>query len=289
MRRWAVRIGDREIALSARRVAPTPTGPITRGPVVQPHVRQRSVEGAMSYIAAVAEHPETTVWYHTIELPDGTVTPGAFDHRALVAGYGFPDDMTGLTALDVATFDGFWAFEMEKRGARVSAIDLARHNDSDLPPPAKALLDERYGEVPTAPNFPNTKEQLGSEVERIQTSVYDLDPAKHGTYDFVHCADLLLHLERPWAALRAIRGVTGERALIVDSFDPELTMGRHGPTVSYRGGWEDVVWWCPSLDALAQQVIDAGFRTVRVHQTYNVTQVGNPDEGYWRVALIAEV
>jgi tRNA (mo5U34)-methyltransferase len=284
-----VRFGDREFALTARRVAPRPVGRITRGPAVTPQVEPRSAEGAISYITAVAENPGTTTWYHTIELPDGTVTPGAFDHRELVAGYGFPDDMTGTTALDVATFDGFWAFEMEKRGATVSAVDLARHNDSDLPPEARALLDTRYGDVPTAPTFEDTRAKLGSSVQRLQTNVYDLDPAVHGTYDFVHCADLLVHLERPWAALRAIRGVTRGQALIVDAYDPDLPRGPRGPTTQYLGGWHDVVWWCPSLDALAQQVIDAGFRSVRVHQTYSVTQVGNDEPGFWRAALIADV
>src|SRR5262249_48646421 len=32
-------------------------------------------------------------WYHTIELPDGEVTPGRFDHRALLPFYGLPDDL----------------------------------------------------------------------------------------------------------------------------------------------------------------------------------------------------
>src|ERR1700731_2711313 len=40
---------------------------------------------------AAATHP----WYHSIEFPDGTVTPGFYDHRELLAHYGLPDDLLG--------------------------------------------------------------------------------------------------------------------------------------------------------------------------------------------------
>ena len=63
-------------------------------------------------------------WYHSLELAPGVVTPGWFDLRPMAAKLPWPT-LTGLRCLDVGTFDGFWAFEMERRGAReVVAIDL---------------------------------------------------------------------------------------------------------------------------------------------------------------------
>src|SRR4051812_50002084 len=56
-------------------------------------------------------------WYHTIELAPGVVTPGWFDTRSVVQQLPFPASLAGKRCLDVATFDGFWAFEMERRGA----------------------------------------------------------------------------------------------------------------------------------------------------------------------------
>ena len=41
-----------------------------------------------------------------------------FDLRDYVDHYGLPERMDGMRALDVGTWDGFWAFEMERRGAR---------------------------------------------------------------------------------------------------------------------------------------------------------------------------
>ncbi len=57
-------------------------------------------------------------WYHTQELAPGLVTPGMFDLRPYVERYGLPASMEGMRVLDVGTFEGFWAFEMERRGAR---------------------------------------------------------------------------------------------------------------------------------------------------------------------------
>ena len=34
-------------------------------------------------------------WYHTIDLGDGVVTAGLYDHRPLVPAYGLPDDLDG--------------------------------------------------------------------------------------------------------------------------------------------------------------------------------------------------
>ena len=59
--------------------------------------------------------PEDTIG--RLHIRGGVVTPGLFDHRPLVPQYGLPESLSGKRALDVATFDGFWAFELERRGA----------------------------------------------------------------------------------------------------------------------------------------------------------------------------
>ena len=61
-------------------------------------------------------------WYHTLELRPGIETPGWFDLRSLPAELPIPPALDGQRALDVGTFEGFWAFEMEGRGAEVMAI-----------------------------------------------------------------------------------------------------------------------------------------------------------------------
>ena len=40
-------------------------------------------------------------WYHTVDLGDGVLTPGQYDHRDVLASYGIPADLAGKTVLDV--------------------------------------------------------------------------------------------------------------------------------------------------------------------------------------------
>ena len=65
------------------------------------------------------------LWFHTFALnaAHGLYTPGvARDHRYRVPF--FPASFVGQRVLDVGTFDGFYAFLAERRGAaRVVAVD----------------------------------------------------------------------------------------------------------------------------------------------------------------------
>jgi tRNA (mo5U34)-methyltransferase len=254
-------------------------------------VSQRSPRGAVRFLEPPDEDPEWTeieghYWYHTIELPDGTTTPGAFDHREISKRIGFPSDMSGMRALDIATFDGFWAYEMESRGAEVTALDIGTSDDLDLPRRARREADVPRGSF--GRGFEFTHKARKSSVTKVIGSVYDLDPDVIGTFDFVHIADLLVHLRRPLDALEAVRSVTRREALIVDAIDPSISRGRHGPLVQYIGGWEDVVWWVPSLDGLAQMIIDAGFSDLRVNVVYELAKTDDP-RGYWRASITATV
>src|SRR3954469_15020041 len=80
--------------------------------------------------AAVDAQPH---WYHTMELAPGVVTPGWFDLRGILDRMPWPD-VTGRRCLDVGTYDGQLAFELERRGAaEVVAIDLSDHAEWDWP------------------------------------------------------------------------------------------------------------------------------------------------------------
>src|SRR3954466_13460849 len=86
-------------------------------------------------------------WYHTLELAPGVVTPGWFDTRKVVSQLPFPASLAGKRCLDVATFDGFWAFEMESRGAsEVAAIDLIDPLAADWPVNSSAAVKEAIGQ-----------------------------------------------------------------------------------------------------------------------------------------------
>jgi tRNA (mo5U34)-methyltransferase len=123
-------------------------------------------------------------------------------------------------------------------------------------------------------------------VKRVSRSLYDLDPSVDGTFDLVHCGDVLLHLREPLRALERLRSVTGGELLLSDVIDVDAPRGKYGPTIQYLGGWNDVNWWVPSLDVVAQMVIDAGFATPRINAVFNLAKTYET-WGYWRVSLSA--
>jgi tRNA (mo5U34)-methyltransferase len=153
--------------------------------------------------------PEDLWWYHTIDLGNGVVTKGWFDCRPIVDTIGFPSSLAGKRCLDIGTFDGFWAYEMERRGAsEVVAIDVLDHMQWDWPPSMDPSIAQQMGRAKNAGvGFEVARAALQSKVERLELSVYDLDPEVHGQFDFVYMGSLILHLRDPIRALDAVRRV----------------------------------------------------------------------------------
>jgi tRNA (mo5U34)-methyltransferase len=205
----------------------------------------------------------------------------------LLPRYGLPQDLRGKRALDVGSADGFWAFELERRGADVTSLDVETFEDVDLPPALHDVIVER----PIEPSFRRglaiAKHRLGSRVKLIDMPVYELDPDDVGTFEFVHAGDILLHLRDPVLALQRIRAVTAGEALLADHFDPALdALGAGSGLTRYRGGWEDVTWWSPALSTLVQMIADAGFRDVHVMTTYALSEEDDR-RGPWRAVVHA--
>jgi len=116
----------------------------------------------------------------------------------------------GKRCLDVGTYDGFYAFEMERRGAaEVVATDIPENEDWDFPAAVRLrgvqALREAAGEKGLG--FEAAKAALGSNVEKRLINAYHLSPEEMGTFDVVVCGSLLLHLRDPVRALESIRSV----------------------------------------------------------------------------------
>ena len=222
----------------------------------------------MSAPAAELEGLRTQIagrqWYHTLELAPGVVTPGWFDTRAVAAKLPLPDSLAGMRCLDIGTFDGFWAFEMERRGAsEVVATDVLDPDEWDWPagsaPEVVAELGERKrgGE-----GFRVAREALGSDVQLLERSVYDLDPDELGEFDFAYLGSLLLHLRDPVGALERVRRVVRGRLLVVDVHDPLLSlMFRRRPLATLDGRGRPW-WWQSNAACLVRMVEAAGFELV---------------------------
>jgi tRNA (mo5U34)-methyltransferase len=206
-----------------------------------------------------------TEWYHTLELARGVETPGWFDTRRALDRVSFPPSLDGLRCLDVGTFDGFWAFEMERRGAaHVHAIDLIDPHRWDWPADRPdEVLAALAGRKRGGAGFQLAHRQLGSSVTHEERSVYDLSPDDLGKFDFVYFGSLLLHLRDPVRALSAAAAVCDGQVLLVDAVDPVLSLFIRNLPVATLDGQRRPWWWRPNVAGIRRMAEAAGLRLTR--------------------------
>jgi tRNA (mo5U34)-methyltransferase len=214
--------------------------------------------------AALSAEVEEIDWYHTLELAPGVVTSGWLDTRPVVDRIPFPASLEGMRCLDVATFNGFWAFEMERRGAdEVIGIDVLDPRAWDWPLASDEATIERLAERHAGGRgFEIARRALGSTVERLERSVYELHPDDIGRFDLVYLGSLLVHLRDPVRALERVRSVCGGTLIVVDGVDPLLSVLFRRLPVATLDGEGRPWWWYPNVAGLAQTIRAAGFELV---------------------------
>jgi len=225
----------------------------------------------MSDRGALAQAVAALDWYHTIDLGGGIVTPGVFDLRPLVSKFGIPERLDGKTVLDVGPGNGFFAFEMEARGADVTTVELPAWEAHDASPVLKSFYASEEGKAAAL----NIHDALGlaarvkdSRVKRQFVNIYDFDPAVHGRYDIVFCAAVLLHLTDPLRALYRIFSATREMALISTPIHDEAS---GEPRADFRGTSTGHTFWLPNRTCLLQWARAAGFARVEWIETFDIT------------------
>jgi tRNA (mo5U34)-methyltransferase len=220
--------------------------------------------------AEVAANP---LWYHTMDLRPGITTPGWFDLRGITERMPWPD-VRGKRCLDIGTYDGQLAFELERRGAaEVVATDISDHALWDWPFELRVQGPERLAVIAgeKGAGFEIAARALNSSVKKIAVSVYDLDPARIGTFDVVVCGALLLHLRDPVLAVERVRSVCSGTFLSAEQIDPWMTLvHRRTPLTNMSGIGEHMQWHVPNRAAHAQILRAGGFRIERTARPYPV-------------------
>jgi tRNA (mo5U34)-methyltransferase len=126
-------------------------------------------------------------WFHNLHLPDGTQTaPGHFlgdfpTYKWRTLAPHLPERLDGWTALDIGCNAGYYSFELARRKARVTGIDVDPHY----------LRQARWA-----------ARELGleNEVEFRQMQVYDL-AGETEKYDLVLFMGVFYHLRYPLLGL----------------------------------------------------------------------------------------
>jgi tRNA (mo5U34)-methyltransferase len=231
--------------------------------------------------AMIAAYPR---WYHRIEVRPGIVTPGVNDSPATLQMLELPSDCSGMRVLDLGARDGFFSFELERRGADVLAVDYT---------PAG-----RTG-------FPIAAQLLGSRVAFRQANLYHLTPAEIGTFDLVLFLGLLYHLPDPIRAIRLARRLCTWRmyleTLVIDDVLPlpdasetslavlnerlaAIPLMQFLPGATCNG--DPTNYWAPNVRCVEAMLAETEFRVERVvhipqRALFQCAAVSNPQTGYY--------
>jgi tRNA (mo5U34)-methyltransferase len=196
-------------------------------------------------------------WFHTFALnrEAGIYTPGAArDHRYRVPA--LPDDLSRKHVLDVGTFDGFYAFLAEHRGAaRVLAVDNQQY---------KHWVAARWGiRLEGGEGFRAIHRLLNSDVSYQRMDAMDLGRLDE-TFDFVYCFGILHRVENPLGLLRALMTRTAPGGTVLVETYGMRAEHRDGPAIRVSEPGEvyardDFVYWGFNDTGLERLARIAGF------------------------------
>lgn len=113
-------------------------------------------------------------WYHKVDL-GGFLTPGTYNMNDYLKYFPMPEDLSGKTAIELGAAEGFFAFEMEKRGAKVViAIDLFDNAIKHM-----EFLKKIFG--------------YKTEVKKLDALESDLTPL--GKFDIIWATNIMQHIK----------------------------------------------------------------------------------------------
>jgi tRNA (mo5U34)-methyltransferase len=225
------------------------------------------------------------VWFHSINLGHGVVTKGIKPAEQLsleVQKMRLPD-LTGKSVLDINTWDGYFAFEAERRGASsvvgldhyMWSLDPLGHYQYYTRCKEQGITPEPYHQTPnwqpeTLPGkigYDTARRALNSRVETIVADFMDVELEKVGTYDVVFFLGSLYHMQNPLEALRRVAAVTKELA-VIETQAAAFPGFEDAKVCEFYEANElngDVTnWWAPNDNALKGMCRAAGFRRAEI-------------------------
>lgn len=201
---------------------------------------------------------EAIAWWHGgMDLGQGVVTVSRWGNdpaTSTLPRISLPDDMSGMTVLDIGAWDGFYSFECERRGGRVWATDSVAWMPQPFSPTGMA-------------GFALARKALGSRVYAQNVDVMDLSPDDQGVFDIVLFLGVLYHLRHPLFGLeRAAAMLDVGGLLIVESHVDLLGVG--APAMRFYPGAEinsdPTNWWGPNPECIEEMLKSVGLTGVRM-------------------------
>lgn len=227
------------------------------------------------------------VWMHSLDLGHGVVTPGvrsAIDLREAWDSMGLPD-LHGKSVLDIGAWDGWFSFEAERRGAaRVVALDRyvwaldweakrryrRECEEKGLAPEPYTLRPELFDDerLPGKYGFDLAHRIYNSRVEVVVADLMTADLEALGTFDIVLYLGGLYHMEEPLTALRRVRRLTKELA-VVETAGVVVPGREETPLFRFYPPGDKLAsdpsnFWAPNVSGLKGMCEAAGFDRVEV-------------------------
>jgi tRNA (mo5U34)-methyltransferase len=197
-------------------------------------------------------HEELT-WWHTIVLPDGQVTKGQHDYRGHESTrFLMPEDLTGKTVLDVGTYDGFFAIEAKRRGAKnIIALDIEKRET------AKLALGAYGINYCVSPDFTFDRSYVTKQF---------------CNFDVVLCYGVIYHLRNPMQGLfNCYDALVPGGTMIVESAVDQGQASHIAPSIpawwcaiEARHDDDPTNYWIPNTNGLAAACVTAGFKIDQV-------------------------
>jgi tRNA (mo5U34)-methyltransferase len=204
---------------------------------------------------------EFRYWYHRIELAPGVVTPGfhlepLWDHLRSVRD---KVDYRDKVVLDVAAFDGMFAFEAERKKAKtVVAADCLYRSFSNL------LFCRDYLGSSVVPYYNVSPYNLTERLDVYLDEHYPGDEEDR-RFDIVQHFGLLYHLRDPLLSLSQVRSVMKpggkliiESDVVVDNDDSFMLFNGLPKAARVRDNYS--VWWAPTRRCLIEMLESTFFK-----------------------------
>lgn len=181
-------------------------------------------------------------WYENFTFDNGARSFGRSPSDSKLAALGLPQDLSEISFLDIGTYEGFYAFHLEQRGAQVTPNDHFVWN---------------WPNDPSLAHFNFVKEAIGSKLSPLDCDIQNLPEQE---WDVTLFLGVLYHLEDQLTALRKVRS-TAKKLVVIETLVDNLNIPgsslKYYPGASLNG--DSTNHFGPNLEALVGMIQAAGF------------------------------
>lgn len=231
---------------------------------------------------------EDCEWYHHYDFlkPYPRIRPH-YDLAPIVNRFLLPRDMRGRSFLDIGTANGFFSFEMERRGAQVTSFDVDEDEDLDQIPyagsPDRRAANKEFTRR-LHRGYWYAHRHFKSKARVAYGTAMRL-PEWLGQYDVTLLGSILQHLRDPFAAIQSADRHTKSTLIICEahyeSREPVLRFQAQ-PDVPNAQYW---TWWLLSTPFLVNSLKVLGYRDIRVEGPFNLDNI----QGQYKVPSVTVI